>query len=78
MLYIPQLVNLPSQKVHSLVKGLYSKEIFPNLKLAGRLSQFLMNWKKLTQNQEILSIVEGYQIPFLKEPVQSKLPHSTK
>ena len=26
MLYIPQLVNLPSQKVHSLVKGLYSKE----------------------------------------------------
>ena len=37
-----------------------------------------MNWGKLTQDQGILPIVEGYQIPFLREPLHSKLPHSAK
>ena len=42
MIFAPQLVHLPSQEVHPLVKGLFLKETFPNLKLAGRLSHFLM------------------------------------
>ena len=48
------------------------------MNLAERISQFLMKWKKLTQDQGILSVVEGYQIIFLGEPVQSKFPHSAK
>ena len=46
--------------------------------MAGRLIQVLMKWKKLAPDQGILSILEGYEIPFLREPVQSKLSHSTK
>ena len=37
-----------------------------------------MKWKKLAPDQGILSILEGYEISFLREPVQSKLSHSTK
>ena len=69
---LEELVHSPRES-HNLVKELFSKEIYPDLKLAGRLSHFLMNWKKVTQDQGILSITEGYQIPFLREPVQSKL-----
>ena len=47
MLYLPQLI-------HPRIKGLFSKEIPPNLKLAGGLNYSLMNWKKLTQDQGIL------------------------
>ena len=46
--------------------------------MAGRLIQVLMKWKKLAPDQGILSILEGYEIPFLREPVQSKLSHSAK
>ena len=70
---LEELVHSPSRESHNLVKELFSKEIYPDLKLAGRLSHFLMNWKKVKQDQGILSITEGYQIPFLREPVQSKL-----
>lgn len=35
-------------------------------------------WKKLTQDQRILSFIEGYQITFLRQPVQRKLLHSAK
>jgi len=40
--------------------------------LAGRLEHFLPAWEKLTQDQEILSFVKGYEIPFLKQPLQVK------
>ena len=38
ILYTPQLVLLPSQEVYPLVKGLFSKEISPNLELAWTLA----------------------------------------
>ena len=45
--------------VHPLVKSLLTGKI-PNLQLAGRLAHFSNNWEKLTQDQEILSVVKGY------------------
>ena len=59
--------------VHPLVKNLFTIEI-PNLQLAGRLAHFSKHWEKLTQDQEILSVVKGYVIPFLKVPVQRNIP----
>ena len=32
------------------------------------------NWEKLTQGQDILSVVKGYVIPSLKVPVQRNIP----
>ena len=59
---------------HAFVKNFFTRKI-PNLQLAGRLAYFRKNWKKLTQDQGILSIVKGYVIPFLKVPVPSTIPH---
>ena len=44
------------------------------MQLAGRLAHFRKNWEKLTQDQEILSVVKGYVISFLKLPVQRTVP----
>ena len=35
-------------------------------------SHFLVNWQKLTLNQDILLVVKGYGIPFNKIPFQQK------
>ena len=49
-----------------------------NIPPAGRISHFLVNWQKLTLNQDILSVVKGYKIPFIKIPFQRKIPNFTK
>ena len=70
----PELIPKDSlTNVHPLVKNLFTGKI-PNLQLAGRLAHFSKNWEKLTQDQEILSVVKGYVIPFLKVPVQRNIP----
>ena len=46
--------------------------------LAGRLSQFVKQWKKITSGQEILLIVKGYQIISRNLPVQEKPPSTLK
>ena len=46
----------------------------PELPLVGRLRHFKKNWKKLTQDKEILKIVGGYEIPFSQEPIQKTAP----
>ena len=70
----PELIPKESlTNVHPLVKNLFTGKI-PNLQLAGRLAHFSKNWEKLTQDQEILSVVKGYVIPFLKVPVQRNIP----
>ena len=58
--------------VHPLVKALYSVPVGP---LAGRLSLFYSNWKKLTQDPNILNIIQGFETPFLEKPYQTKLPN---
>ena len=38
------------------------------------MKEFLSAWKLLTKDQELLALVEGYQIPLLMEPVHEKAP----
>ena len=55
----PELIPKESlTNVHPLVKNLFTGKI-PNLQLAGRLAHFSKNWEKLTQDQEVLSVVKG-------------------
>ena len=50
----------------------------PYTNMAGKLAYFVKNWLLLTQDQSILSIVRGYELKFLREPCQHKLPHVAK
>ena len=70
-----------SRCISPVIKRLFSKEIITNalnIPPAGRISHFLVNWQKLTLNQDILSVVKGYKIPFIKIPFQRKIPNFTK
>ena len=46
----------------------------PDLPQAGRLTHHLTNWSAITQNQWVLSTVQGYQINFVALPHQESLP----
>ena len=46
----------------------------PNVPIAGRLKHFSKACKKLTRDQSILDLVDGYVIPFQRKPFQSKTP----
>ena len=71
-----KLVPLASMTlIHLVVRKLFTEEI-PNVPLAGRLSQFVKQWEQITRDQEILSIVKGYQTPFTNLPVQEKPPNT--
>ena len=63
----PQCFNV--SRVHQLVRALFPKNPIPELPLAGRLKFFYSNWAKLTQDPNILNIVQGFEIPFLENPV---------
>jgi len=39
-------------------------------KYAGRLKNYLNEWKKITSDKVVLSAIEGYKIPFLCNPMQ--------
>ena len=70
----PELIPEESlTNVHPVVKTWFTGKI-PNLQLAGRLAHFSKNWQKLTQDQEILFVVKGYVISFLKISVQRTIP----
>ena len=50
--------NAELENVHPLIKRLYSKEMLTkavDIPLAGRISHAIVNWKKLTLKQDILS-----------------------
>ena len=47
------------------LKKLFSKQ---------KLQKFLPAWKLLAKDQELLALIEGYQIPLLMEPGQEKAP----
>ena len=63
------------ERVHPLVKALFPIYSVPVGPLAGRLSLFYSNWTKLTQDPNILNIMQGFEIPFLEKPYQAKLPN---
>ena len=56
----------------------FSKKIVlgknPKLANGSKISSFQHKLGKLTQDQEILYLVKGYMIPFLKVPVQRTIP----
>ena len=63
-----------------VTKSMEIKNYFPNKKfqnkkyaLAGRIKEFLPALKLLTKDQ-LLTLVEGYQILLLTEPMQKKTP----
>ena len=77
----PVIPNVELANFHPLIKRLFSKDMLAkavNIPPAGRISHFLVNWPKLTLNQDILSVVKGYKIPFIKIPFQRKIPNFTK
>ena len=69
---------LPSLKyVHPSLKGFFPvKEVITPQ--AGRIHKFLANWKLITNDQKILNIVKGWEIPLLDIPRQNKIPQDVK
>ena len=44
----------------------------PQIPVGGRLRFFLENWKKITDDQWVLSLIEeGYKLEFIQKPPQS-------
>ena len=71
-LKLPDLEKLT--QVHKAIKLLFKHMSVPSLRLAGRLKSFLPAWQILTQDRQILLIVEGFEKPVSSEPMQEKLP----
>ena len=67
----PQCFNV--SRVHPLVRALFPTNPIPEVLLARTLKFFYSNWAKLTQDLNILNIIQGFEIPFLENPVQGKL-----
>ena len=64
--------------IHPYIKSLFCAREIPSVQLAGSLKNFIENWKILTNDTEILSLVEGYTIPFHEIPQQENIPNSPK
>ena len=44
----------------------------PKIPVGGRLRFFLQNWKKITDDQWVLSVIEeGYKLEFIQKPPQT-------
>ena len=75
-LYVVPVEDL--KHVSPCIKSLICARKIPNVQLEGRLKNFIENWKVLTNDTEILSLVEGYTIPFHEIPQQKNIPNSPK
>ena len=63
---LPVMINMEElTHVHPILKKLFPKQKIPKCALAGRINEFLPASKLLTKDQELLALVEGYQIPRL-------------
>ena len=74
---VKEISKIDSERVSNKYSPFSKRKIpgkIPNLKMAGRLAHFSKSWEKLTQDQEILSVVKVYVIPFLNVPVQRNIP----
>ena len=65
----PQVLDVGRSKVHPLVRNLFHVKV-RQAPLAGRLKFYSENWGKLTQDVNILSIIQGFKIPFSQTPFQ--------
>ena len=74
-MFFPPIIPIEDlRNVHPWVKNLFSARKVPNLPLAGKLKYFLGAWEILIKDPEILEIVKGFNIPFLKNPTQERVP----
>ena len=64
----PQLLDKDKSKVHPLIRNLFRVKA-REAPLAGRLNFYSENWEKLTQDGNILSIVQVFQNSFLLNPI---------
>ena len=74
---VPLIKIADLEHVHQVIRKFFTKSI-PNKPLAGRLASFIATWEKITQDQEILSIVKGCKIPFVSLPFQEKITELDK
>ena len=74
-----QLLDINWSKVHPLVRNLSNIKV-KQAPLAGGLKFYSENGKKLTQEMNILSIVQGFKIPFSQtiSPFQYDPPQFTQ
>jgi len=56
------------------IKNIFPLSVNHQLPPADRLRYYLKDCEKITQDQNILQLVKGYQIPFLETPKQYKPP----
>ena len=70
--------QLDHSKINPGIKNLFKDFQQPSVPLAGRLRYFTQNWRKLTNDSNILSIVEGLKLEFLEEPKQNSPPFVAK
>ena len=61
--------------MHPLVRILFPTNKVPEVHLAVALTYFYSNWAKLTQDLNILNIVQLLEITFLENPVLGKAPN---
>jgi hypothetical protein len=61
--------------VHPSLKSLFSISRVES-PLAGRIQKFLVNWKKVSNDPNILNIVKGWEIPLEEIPVQTRIPNN--
>ena len=76
---LPELINSYTSEMvnHLTVMGIVaiaSDVVKHGIPLAGRLRYFLQNWRIITQDQWVLEAVQGYRIPFTREPQQPVPP----
>ena len=76
---LPYVVPVEDLKhIYPYIKTLFCAREIANVQLAGTLKNFMENWKILTNDTEILSLVEGYTIPFHKIYQQENILNSPK
>ena len=73
--------NQPATRFPELITSLdyvnpIIKKLLPHhlkhIPLAGRITNFVSNWPKLTNDKDIFQIVKGLKIPFLERPSQKQ------
>ena len=74
---VPLIKIATLEHAHPTIRKLFTKSI-PNVPLAGGLAYFIAAWEKVTQDQEILSIVKWYEILFVSLSFQEEIPNLTK
>lgn len=63
--------------LHSLTRNLVDTKV-QHAPLAGRLMLHLKNWEELTQDENILTMSQGFKIPFSRAQFQYTLPQATR